>query len=389
MNFLSFEDMNKFLLRGFEVLILYSLRGDDMKEKIKAICDAFSENNNFSGTCLVKRGNDVIFSQAYGLAHRGFNVTNNINTMFDTASITKVFTATGILLLIEKGLLHFEDKITDIIDLRGTAIPTDVSISHLLTHTSGIADDADEEAGENYSDLFISKPNYSIRNTQDFLPQFVYKQPVFKAGTDVRYNNCAFILLGLVMEKITGQDYRSFITNNIFKPCGMLNTKFCAMDEVNENIAEGYTGCYDENEKFIKWRKNIYSYPPIGSPDAGAYTTVNDLDIFIRNLKTNMLLNQKYTNMIFSPQCEFSRLFKNWKPEPNAIIRNGFAFEFVEINGDIFCMRKDGVNDGVGAMLSYYPAIDVTIIILCNQDCDIWQMHREIQTVLYYECFKG
>lgn len=179
-----------------------------MEEEIQKICDNFSKKYNFSGACLVKQGNDVIFGQAYGLAHRGFNIPNKLNTMFDTASITKVFTAAAILLLIEKGLLHFEDKITDIIDLKSTAIPTDVSIYNLLTHTSGIADDADEEAGENYSDLFIYKPNYSIRNTSDFLPQFVFKKPIFKAGTDVRYNNCAFVLLGLAIEKITGQDYR-------------------------------------------------------------------------------------------------------------------------------------------------------------------------------------
>lgn len=359
-----------------------------MKEEILKICDDFSANKNFSGTCLVKIGKDTIFSKAYGLAHKGFNVPNNIDTKFDTASITKVFTATGILILIERGLLHFEDKITDIIDLKGTAIPRDVSIYHLLTHTSGIADDADEEAGEDYSDLFKNKPNYSIRNTSDFLPQFAYKEPVFKAGTDVRYNNCAFVLLGLVIEKITGQDYRSFVTKNIFEPCGMLNTKFCAMDEINENTAEGYVECRDKVGNFTEWKKNIYSYPPIGSPDAGAYTTVSDLDIFIRRLKENTLLNEEYTPMIFSPQCKFSRPYRSWKPEPDAAIRNGFAFEFLEINGEVFCMRKDGDNSGVGAMLSYYPAIDATIIILCNQDCNIWQMHREIQTVLYYECYK-
>jgi hypothetical protein len=167
----------------------------------------------------------------------------------------------------------------------------------------------------------------------------------------------------------------------------MLNTKFCAMDEVNENTAEGYIGCYDENKDLTKWKKNIYSYPPIGSPDAGVYTTVNDLDIFIRNLKENMLLDAEYTDMIFSPHCKFVKPFKNWEPIPNAAIRNGYAFEFVEINGDVFCMRKDGLNDGAGAMLSYYPKIDAAIIILCNQDCNIWQMHREIQTILYYNCF--
>jgi CubicO group peptidase (beta-lactamase class C family) len=357
-----------------------------MKEKIKRICDDFSKDNSFSGACLVKRGDDVIFTKAYGLAHKGFNIPNSIDTLFDTASITKVFTATAILLLIEKELLHFDDKISNIIDLEGTAIPSDVSIYNLLTHTSGIADDADEEAGENYSDLFINKPNYSIRNTSDFLAQFAYKQPVFKAGTDVRYNNCAFILLGLAIEKLTGQDYRSFIINNIFNPCGMHNTKFYAMDEVNINTAEGYYGCYDENNKFTKWKKNIYSYPPIGSPDSGVYATVNDLDIFIRKLKNKMILNEEYTDMIFSPHCQFAKPFQKWKPVTTATIRNGYAFEFVEIEGNIFCMRKDGINVGVGAMLSYYPSKDVTIIILSNQDCNIWQMHRELQTIIYYDC---
>lgn len=80
---------------------------------------------------------------------------------------------------------------------------------------------------------------------------------MFKAGTDVRYINCAFILLGLVIEKITGKDYRSFVINNVFIHCGMVNTKFCAMDEVNENTAEGYVGCYDGNNNFIRWKKNI------------------------------------------------------------------------------------------------------------------------------------
>ena len=159
------------------------------------------------------------------------------------------------------------------------------------------------------------------------------------------------------------------------------------MDEVNANMAEGYVGLYDKNKDHIKWRKNIYSYPPIGSPDSGAYTTVIDLDIFIRNLKSNRVLNSEYTNMLFSPHCKFASPFNCGEPSVNATIRKGYAFEFVEINGNIFCMRKEGLNDGVGAMLSYYPEMDVTIIIMSNQtmnngDCEVWEMHRKIQTII-------
>jgi len=357
-----------------------------LETHLREISEDFYKNHNFSGTCLVKQGDTILFSNAYGMAHKGFHIPNAIDTKFDTASVTKVFTATAILLLIEKGKLAFADKIVELLDLQGTEIPTDVTIEHLLTHTSGIADDADEEAGEKYSDLFINMPNYSIRNTADFLPQFIYKKPLFKAGTNVRYNNCAFVLLGLAIEKLADTGYRSFVIENILKPCGLKNTTFCAMDEINENTAEGYLRCHDQNGKFLKWKRNIYSYPPIGSPDGGIYSTVKDLDLFLRSLKAEKLLSKRYTKLMFQPHCRYTRPLK-WKAVPYATIRNGYALEFVEFDDHVFCVRKDGANDGVGAILSFYPKVDVTMVILTNQDCNIWEMYRQFQAVLYNNCY--
>ncbi|MBU3187713.1 hypothetical protein [Clostridium estertheticum] len=106
------------------------------------------------------------------------------------------------------------------------------------------------------------------------------------------------------------------------------------------------------------------------------------------------MLNTKFcamdevnANMLFSPHCKFAKPFNCGEASVNATLRKGYAFEFVEINGNVFCMRKEGLNDGVGAMLSYYPEIDATIIILSNQtmsngDCDVWEMHRKIQTII-------
>ena len=163
-----------------------------MITKIEELFENYCKNHNFSGTAIVKTSDGILFHKAYGYAHRGFKVENSIDTKFDTASVTKLFTAIAVLQLVDKGLLNLDDRITDILSLEGTKIPKEVTIRHLLTHTSGIADDADEEAGEKYEDLFINKPNYSIRQNKDLLPQFVYKEPNFKAGTEVRYNNCAF-----------------------------------------------------------------------------------------------------------------------------------------------------------------------------------------------------
>ncbi|WP_055668693.1 serine hydrolase domain-containing protein [Desnuesiella massiliensis] len=346
------------------------------------ICEEYASHKRFSGTCMVKSENEVLFSGAYGYANRAFKIPNLIDTKFDTASVTKTFTAVAILQLVEKSLLNLNDNIVDIIDLKGTKIANNVKIEHLLNHTSGIADDADEEAGEEYSELFVNSPNYAIRQCKDFLINFAYKEPNFKAGSNIRYNNCAFVLLGLAIEKVTGIDYRTYVTKNIFEACKMSNTKFCAMDEINENTAEGYKNIYDNDGKWIGFKKNIYCYPPIGTPDGGAYTTVEDLDIFMRAIKDNIILSESYSKMLFTPHCQFTKP-SSWNVVPNTKVRTGYAFEFLEIDNEIFCMFKEGSNEGVSAMFSYYPKADITISILANQNCNVWAMHREMQTEIY------
>lgn len=345
-----------------------------MKSKIEALYEQHYKEKNFSGVGLVKTGNDIIFAKAYGYAHRGFKIENTLETMFDTASITKLFTAVAVLQLVDRELLSLDDKIGCIIDLKGTKIPEDVTIRHLLTHTSGIADDADEEAGELYEDLFINKPNYSIRNCIDFIPQFAYKEPVFKAGTNVRYNNCAFVLLGLAIEKLTGESYREYVINNIFKVCDMSNTGFSSKDDSDAAIAEGYFAICDDSGNITGWRKNIYSYPPIGTPDGGAFTSVIDLDIFIRALKDGKLLSEEMSKEIMKPQCDFQQDIKGGK------IVNGFGFHFKYDNaGKLIRMHKEGCNAGVAAMFAYYPELDTTSVVISSQTCNVWELHWKVE----------
>ena len=347
-----------------------------MKEEIERIYSKWRDV--YSGTLLVEKSKNILFSAAGGEANMAYGVANTISTRFDTASVTKIFTATSILLLIEEGLLCFDDKITDVIDLTGTQIPKDVTIEQLMNHTSGIADDAEEENGEDYSALFVTKPNYSIRECADFLPQFAYKSPNFKAGTNVKYNNCAFVLLGLAIEKISGMTYREFVVKRVFEKCKMQNTLFCAMDEVNPNTAEGYFSVRDPVSGMEKWKKNIYSYPPIGTADSGAYTTVEDLATFIRAIRNEEFLTTPFVNVLLEPDCVHSRShrFGTWT--------TGYAFEFILTDEhNVFCMFKDGINAGVQAMISYYPQYDVIVSLLSNKNSGLYDIHKEIQAYFY------
>jgi CubicO group peptidase (beta-lactamase class C family) len=349
----------------------------NIQEQIKEIVESYAEHKDFSGAILVKKQDITLFNGAYGYAHKGWKIKNTVSTRFDTASITKLFTTVGILQLIEKGLLNFEDKVLEILDIEDTTISKEVNIYHLLTHTSGIGDDADEEAGENYEDIWKVKPNYSIRETVDFLPQFIHKEPNFEPGKGCRYNNVAFVLLGLVIEKLTGQKYRQYIKEQVFEKIGMVNSDFYSMDGINENVAEGYSALCNDKDEVIGWRKNIYSYPPVGSPDGGAHTTVNDLDLFIRELYNGKVLSKELTMDLFSPK----ELYREYE---KATVKMGYGFEFIFRHGDneILLVTKDGVNAGVACKFNYYPSVDTTVAILANQDCNVWALAREIQELL-------
>jgi CubicO group peptidase (beta-lactamase class C family) len=348
-----------------------------MSSTIASLFDQYYREKDFAGAGLVKTNDQVRFAQAYGLAHRGYKVANTMQTKFDTASITKLFTAVAIVQLIDNGAIRLDDKITELLDLSGTAIPDDVTISHLLTHTSGIADDADEEEGESYEELFKNKPNYSIRNCIDFLPQFAYKKPKFKAGTKVSYNNCAFVLLGLVIEQATGEGYREYVERNVFHVCGMKHTSFIAKDDGDAEAAEGYCAVQKANNERV-WRKNVYSYPPIGTADGGAYASVGDLDLFIRSLLSGKLLSEKMTQEMLKPQTHLDK-----KIEWGRIV-NGYGFHFTyNKEGKGYRLYKEGSNAGVAAMLAYYPDLDTTSIILANQTCNVWKLHWEVEQLLF------
>lgn len=124
-------------------------------------------------------------------------------------------------------------------------------VYHLLTHTSGIGDDAEEENGESYEDLWRTKPNYAVTTTADFLPQFIHKPPNFPPGQGCSYCNCSFVLLGLMIEKISGMNFRDYVRQNIFTRAGMPHSDFLRLDRVYENVAEGCDPLCDEKENVV------------------------------------------------------------------------------------------------------------------------------------------
>ena len=325
------------------------------------------KRGKFSGVILITQDNAQLYAGAYGYASRAWKIRNTMDMRFDTASITKLFTSVATLQLIDRGLIDFKTSVIDFLRLEETAISREVNVYHLLTHTSGIGDDCEEEDGENYEDLWKTRPNYSVTTTSDFLPQFLGKPPNFPPGSGCRYCNCSFVLLGLMIEKTTGLTYRDYVRQNVFARAGMVHSDFFRMDQVLDGVAEGCDPIYDDAGTIQGWKKNIYSFPPIGSPDSGAHVTAEDLDCFFRSLKAGKLLSPKLTEAFLAPQVHY-RDMDGWTKH------YGYGLWFyVDRSGNVVCCQKEGINAGVSGLIRHFPARDINVIILSNMMDGVWK----------------
>ncbi len=335
-------------------------------EELEQYFRGLEARDAFSGVVLVTRGAVPLFAGAYGYASRAWQVRNSLEIRFDTASITKLFTAVATLQLIDRKLLAFDTPIVDFLGLQGTSIAPAVTIFHLLTHTSGIGDDADEENGERYEDLWKTRPNYAVTTTADFLSQFVYKSPNFPPGQGCRYCSCGYVLLGLAIEKVSALGYRDYVRQQIFARAGMAHSDFFRQDRVNQNVAEGSDPIRDEAGTITGWQKNIYSFPPIGSPDGGAHVTAGDLDHFLRAVQRGELLSPQMTAAFLTPQVHY-RAMDGWDKH------YGFGLWFyVDSAGQVVCYEKEGVNVGVSGAILRFPQDDINVVILSNMEEGAW-----------------
>lgn len=322
--------------------------------------DEFLRSVNYTGVVLLRRGGDEAFSGAYGLASPRWRVPNTMDMRFDTASITKLFTAVAVLQLVGQGRLDLDASIHDYIELADTTVPSTATLRHLLTHSSGIADDADEEAGEVYADLWIDKPSYSVTETRDFLPQCTSGQPNFPPGQGHRYCNCAYILAGLAVERAAETSFRKYVVEHVFAPSGMTRSGFFDKRDAEPDVAEGFDPLPDG-----RLEANIFKYPPIGSPDGGAHVTAPDLLRFVDALRSGVLLTPDLTEAFFTPQI----LLDNGRGQ-------GFGLEFKD---DLWW--KEGINAGVSGILTHWGEEDgagVDGVVLSNTEAGAWPVIREL-----------
>ncbi|GAA3817339.1 serine hydrolase domain-containing protein [Cellulomonas soli] len=348
----------------------------DLTDRLLAVrdeADRLAADDAFSGVLHVQRGDQVLLTSAHGVASRRWSAPVTTRTRFDIASVTKLFTSVAVLQQVDAGTLDLDASIHRYVDLTGTTVSPDVTLRHLLSHTSGIADDADEEAGESYEALWVDRPTYSVTETADFLPQFVHKTPVFAPGAGCRYCNVGYVLAGLAVERVSGERYRDVVVRDVLGRARMHDSGFFDMREAVPDVAEGWEPVRDDEDgPVVGWRQNIFSYPPIGSPDGGAHSTAADLVRFLDAVRAGELLSEASTAAFLAPHA-LHHTVDDPRPGGPAAVHFAFGLEIETTpQGTVRSLSKDGINVGASAIVRHYPAQDVTLAVVSNSEGGAW-----------------
>lgn len=336
-------------------------------ESLEAAIEEQLPQTPFSGVIHIAHNDKPLFSHAYGLANRSDGLPNRLNTRFGIASGGKIFTATAILKLVGEGLLDLKQPLGNIIPELPPNLDKLITIEHLLTHTSGIPDYFDEEIESDYELCWKEKPVYQMRSAVDFL-DFIKDKPMkFTPGERFAYSNMGFVLLGWVVENISGMRFQTYIEEKIFGPAWMRSSGYFSNDQLPEHCATGYLLDGDN------WRANIFSIPVVGHGDGGVYTTAADIGRFWKALLSKTYFSEELFTQMTTPQVRIA---------PESSHYYGYGVWIEEKTGEK-CLSIVGEDPGVEFSSEYYPSSKLQITLLANMNGPLWPMAKIIRSEIF------
>lgn len=311
---------------------------------VRKLAEQRTAADKFSGAVAISKNGKTIFAQAYGLADREKKTPNTLQTQFRMGSMNKMFTATAILQLAQAGKLQLTDPLGKYLtDYPNQDVKTKVTIHHLLTHTGGTGDFFGPE---------FDKHRLELKTLQDYVKLYGTRGLEFEPGNRWAYSNYGFLLLGLVVEKASGQDYYAYVREHIFKPAGMALSDSLPEEEAAAGRSVGYTK-FDGSKT---WKPNTDTLPYRGTSAGGGYTTVEDLQRFASALLNHKLLDFEHTDLLTTGHVDTPRGVK-------------YAYGFMDNREDgVRWFGHGGGAPGMNGDLRIYPESGYVIAVLANMD---------------------
>jgi CubicO group peptidase (beta-lactamase class C family) len=301
--------------------------------------------DSFSGAVLVARGGKIALEKAYGLADREARTPNSIDTQFRLGSMNKMFTATAILQLIGEGKIDLSAPIGKYLTgYPNQDVGTKVTVRHLLTHTGGTGDIFTPE---------YEKRRLEIRDLADYVKLYGSRGPDFEPGSKWAYSNYGFLLLGVIVEKVSGMSYYDYVRKHIFEPAGMHSTDSLPETEKVTKRAVGYM------RRNQVWVNNADTLPWRGTSAGGGYSTVGDLLRFAQALSSGKLVKREL----------FAEMTSKQAGGPQMRPGTGYGFGMMvseQPQGKRF--GHGGGAPGMNGELRVYPRTSTVVVVLANLD---------------------
>jgi len=308
--------------------------------------------DRFAGAVLVAKEGKPIFKEAYGLADREKKTPNQLDTQFRIGSMNKMFTAVSVLQLAQAGKIKLTDPLGKYLtDYPNRDLAAKVTIHHLLTHTGGTGDFFGPE---------FDKHRLELRTLQDYVKLYGQRGVAFEPGSKWEYSNYGFLLLGVLIEKVSGQSYYDYVAEHVYKPAAMTLTASVAEDQVVLGRSVGYThmppspaaaGTAPE-----AWRPNTDTLPYRGTSAGGGYSTVEDLLRFANALENHKLLDAEHTELLTTGKVDTGGGGK-------------YAYGFGDRSvGGMHCFGHGGGAPGMNGGLEICPQAGYVVAVLSNLD---------------------
>jgi CubicO group peptidase (beta-lactamase class C family) len=266
----------------------YVALAQDHAAKIQELLTVAQKYRQFNGTVLVAENGKVVFKGDYVAANMEWNIPNTADTRFRLGSITKQFTATVIMQLVEQGKIKLDAKLSDYLPDYRKDTGSKVTIHHLLTHTSGIPSYTSQPG-------FFENVSRNPYKVDEFVKKYASGDLEFEPGSKYTYNNSGYFLLGAIIEHVTGKPYEQVLKENIFDPLGMKNTGYDHYGTIIPKRAAGY----------IKTAGGYANAPylDMSIPYAAGslYSTVEDLYLWDQALYTDKLLTEQSKTLMYKP----------------------------------------------------------------------------------------
>lgn len=332
-------------------------------QKIQAYFDSLATDNKLSGAVVVAKNGVTIASKAAGIANRATNARISLETRFNIGSLNKMFTGIAITQLAQQGKLDFKDPvIKHLPDYPNKEVAEKVTIHQLLTHTSGM--------GSYINGKYRAERN-KLTTVAAHFPLFVNDPLAFPPGEKFEYSNAGYMVLGAVIERLSKQDYYTYIKEHIYAPAGMTNSGFYEPGKEIPNLAVGYTKMGPDGKPTEEIQDNTDRIEIRGGPAGGGYSTVGDLVRFHVALSSFKLLDREHTKLATEGKVDAAR-----------IGRYAYGFGDSVFNGK-HIVGHNGGWPGVAANFEMYPELGYTAVLLMNADPPVMMpVVKEIQKLI-------